>query len=113
MKEIGGVIGVLLLFAIGISVCLAVYRGIDGSGWVPHGEETTVLIRGEWLVGEFRDCQMQKHRDVHLLDCSFLQGDPHDFPVKYWGRLDREMSGKPWVWRCQKMEASITCRAAN
>jgi hypothetical protein len=113
MKEISGVIGVLFLFAIGVSVCLAVYKGIDNSGWIPHHEETTVLIKGVWLVGEFKDCQMQERGDGHLLDCSFLQGDPHDLAAKYWGRLDREMAGKSWAWRCQRMEASITCRAVN
>jgi len=114
MKEIAGIIGVLLLIAIAIQVCMAIYRGIDESGWIPHHEDTPVLTKGEWLVGEFRVCQMKGYRDIRLLDCASGEGiTPHDLPVKYWGRLDREAQNTPWDWRCQRMQDHLVCKAVN
>jgi hypothetical protein len=35
------------------------YAGLDQLGWIPHSHDTPVWIEGDWLVGEYRDCQMR------------------------------------------------------
>jgi hypothetical protein len=40
-------------------MAVAGYQGIDESGWITHNHDTPVWIQGDWLVGEYRDCQMR------------------------------------------------------
>ena len=49
------------LLAVGFIVALMVngYQDLDNSGWITHDHDTPVWIQGEWLVGEYRDCQMR------------------------------------------------------
>jgi hypothetical protein len=49
------------LFAVGFIVALVVdgYQSLDNSGWITHDHDTPVWIQGDWLVGEYRDCQMR------------------------------------------------------
>ncbi len=35
------------------------YQGLDRAGWITHNHDTPVWIQGDWLVGEYRDCQMR------------------------------------------------------
>jgi hypothetical protein len=34
------------------------HRVLDGTGWIEHDHDTPVWIKGEWLAGEYRVCQM-------------------------------------------------------
>jgi len=34
------------------------YRVLDDYGWIEHDHDTPVWIKGEWLAGEYRVCQM-------------------------------------------------------
>lgn len=49
------------LCVVGGIVVLAVngYQSLDNSGWITHDHDTPVWIQGDWLVGEYRDCQMR------------------------------------------------------
>ena len=49
------------LFVVGLIVALVVdgYQSLDNSGWITHDHDTPVWIQGDWLVGEYRDCQMR------------------------------------------------------
>jgi len=31
---------------------------LDNAGWIPHSHDTPVWIQGDWLVGEYRTCQL-------------------------------------------------------
>lgn len=48
-----------LLFA-GVAVVIAInsYTDLDNSGWISRNHDTPIWIQGNWLVGEYRDCQM-------------------------------------------------------
>jgi hypothetical protein len=48
-----------------ILLCLlgyAIYGGyewLNSAGWIPHDHDTPIWIQGEWMLGEYRKCQMQ------------------------------------------------------
>lgn len=48
------------LFVVGFIVALVVngYQSLDNSGWITHDHDTPVWIQGDWLVGEYRKCDM-------------------------------------------------------
>lgn len=142
----------------------AIYRGyewLDSIGWVTHDHDTPVWIHGDWIVGEYRDCDMLTARvglkpevqaELPRLFCGdqgpsgsepeFLDeyhyDDPrslsatiallnggdwrefdnmfHVLPVSYHGRIDRQavsMDSPPIEWRCQRLSASLECKALN
>ena len=45
---------VLVLVAVGY----ASYQALGRAGWIPHDHDTPVWIQGNWLVGEYRKCDM-------------------------------------------------------
>ena len=54
------------------------YRLIDDHGWIEHDQDTPVWIKGEWLAGEYRVCQMPLLPGKQLPDSAHLlcgQGD--------------------------------------
>ena len=51
--------GCLVLLAFVIWGCIAAFYGLNESGWITHSHDTPVWIQGDWLVGEYRDCQMR------------------------------------------------------
>ena len=50
------VIFVMALLVVG---SLIGYQSLDKAGWLVHNHDTPVWIQGDWLVGEYRDCQMR------------------------------------------------------
>lgn len=137
------------------------YEWLDGDGWIPHDHDTPVWIHGDWIVGEYRDCDMltasvglrpEVGAELPRLFCGdhgsgrsepefldeFHYDDPHTLaamdavlhggdwrgfdnmfhvlPVSYHGRIDRQaMPGDlpPIEWRCQRLSASLECKAVN
>lgn len=55
VKSSAWVVGALLLFLVGSQGWSFLHRTL----WTAHDLDTRVWIGGEWLVGEFRYCQMQ------------------------------------------------------
>jgi hypothetical protein len=125
-------VGIAILLVIGF-VVWGMGAVIDDAGRVPHNHDTPVVIRHEWLVGEYRKCMMvtttppvqdMKYSAAQLselpklyctddiLDTVTPREDirAHLLPVKYWGRIDRPDS---WLieWRCQRKEESLLCWA--
>ena len=52
---------------------------LNEQGWIEHGHDTPVWIQGEWLVGEYRVCEMPGHLWGELPDSAHLlcgRGDP-------------------------------------
>jgi hypothetical protein len=134
---------------------------LDSIGWVTHDHDTPVWIHGNWMVGEYRDCDMLAARvglkpevraELPRLFCGdqgpsgsepefldeFHHDDPHSLsainallnagdwrefdnvfhvlPVSYHGRIDRQavsMDSPPIEWRCQRLSASLECKAVN
>ena len=56
----GGLVifGLWLLCYLGIWA-VGLYKSLDNSGWIAHNHDTPVWIQGDWLVGEYRECDMQ------------------------------------------------------
>ena len=151
-------LGVLILVWL---LAHAAYTWLDSIGWVTHDHDTPVWIHGDWVVGEYRDCDMLTARvglkpevraELPRLFCGdhgsgrsepeFLQEFPYDnpnplaamdavlyggdwreldnmfhvLPVSYHGRIDRlTVPGDlpPIEWRCQRLSASLECKAVN
>lgn len=63
---------VVLLFI--VAGVYASYQALDKAGWVSHDHDTPIWIQGDWLVGEYRDCQMRtktvpaQRKDLDSLD---------------------------------------------
>jgi hypothetical protein len=49
----------LLKLALLAGVVLVASRYLYFTGWIPHGHDTPVWIAGDWMVGEYRDCEMR------------------------------------------------------
>jgi len=47
---------VALLFV--VALVYASYQTLDNAGWITHNHDTPVWIQGDWLVGEYRVCNM-------------------------------------------------------
>jgi hypothetical protein len=50
----GFALGVCILFWIGN----AAYQSLNNEGWIPHTHDTPVWIDGDWIIGEYRECEM-------------------------------------------------------
>lgn len=60
------VIGVAVIFVFGLYLVAAAFygwrdyqNGRDNKGEIEHHHDTPVWIQGNWIVGEYRDCQMR------------------------------------------------------
>lgn len=51
-------LGWAVAIAILWGLTIGAYRIANDAGWIAHTHDTPVWIRGDWLVGEFRYCQM-------------------------------------------------------
>ena len=51
------VVGVVVL-GLAISIVMASHQTLDESGWITHDHVTPVWIDGNWMVGEYRTCQL-------------------------------------------------------
>lgn len=150
------------VFAIifGVVGAVAGYGSLDQGGWITHDATTPVWIQGDWMIGEYRDCQMrtrtappsrkeldtlsrlprlfcaedanglfdfqrEKNPPSHEISApppgamyligvtsTALDHDFHLMPIHYAGRIDRK---DKWVvdWHCQRLSASLECKALN
>jgi hypothetical protein len=156
LKAVAWVLGIVFL----IPVAVSSYGSLDQGGWITHKHTTPVWVQGDWMTGEYRDCQMRtravpaNRKELDSLDrlprlfcaqdanglfdfqreinhpshevsapppgsmyligvtASDLDHNFHLMPVRYNGRIDR--TGK-WVieWRCQRLSASLECKAQD
>lgn len=57
-----------------IAIAVSIYESLDNSGWITHSQDTPVWIQGNWMIGEYRDCQMRtktvppERKDLDSLD---------------------------------------------
>ena len=52
-------LGCLVGLAILVGLIYGGYNWLDQAGWITHSHDTPVWIAGDWLVGEYRDCDMR------------------------------------------------------
>lgn len=86
-------VGLLALVMVPIVVVLigfTAYESLDSAGWITHNHDTPVWIQGDWLVGEYRECDMQTATpvvegkqydadDLKSLPRLFCARQPHGF----------------------------------
>jgi hypothetical protein len=122
----------LVIVIVSLIIIAEVYRSLNESGWIPYRRDTVVWMSGDWMAGEYRDCNAEPNTQgsVYMLSC-VRDTDPsvtyHMFPVTYWGKKVRPdiyakykkvvMTGHPerwkWDWNCQRKQESFTCKALN
>jgi hypothetical protein len=54
VKGVGVVLAIWLVGAVGIGA----YTSLDEAGWITHNHDTPVWIAGDWIIGEYRTCQL-------------------------------------------------------
>jgi|GEM_PF-6604810 len=118
----------LIVAALILSLVVGIYGSIDRSGFIPHTATVDLYMKGEWLVGENRQCQAfgfwdSKHLGIKTIFCP---GDaetlsqtqtPHNLAIKFWGRIERpDADSATWPnfeWRCTRQSDGFTCYALN
>ncbi len=98
----------LLFFALFVWIAVAGYGWLNNLGWITHGENASVQIDGNWMMGEYRPCVLypaSADPGVPPLDCTQRTlGEPHLLAVTFWGRIDRnEISS----WKCQRQHGVL------
>lgn len=131
-KGMGPVLGIVAALLV-LRAPSQIYKGANDAGYVSHSKITPVLTQSNWMVGEYRDCDVwwvQADGSIEALRCPTdapLYTDArneHDLRVKYWGRTVRKdyigtqasydgKSGPMWLWRCQRRANGLTCWAVN
>ena len=56
-SDSSGGIGCLVLWVLLVGACVTGV-GLYHSGWIPRSHDTPVWIGGDWLVGEYRTCDL-------------------------------------------------------
>lgn len=55
LKSAAWVLGIAFL----VPVAVSSYGSLDQNGWITHNHITPIWIHGDWMTGEYRDCQMR------------------------------------------------------
>lgn len=82
VKSVGAFLVIGLFTAIGISA----YSSLDDAGWITHNHDTPVWIQGNWMVGEYRTCQLLTTRSWEL--------SPDQLPPRMKAELPRLLCGR-------------------
>jgi hypothetical protein len=106
----------ILLVLLGIAIYWG-YRGLDSIGWLSHRESTFITARGDWLVGEAKDCWSApltvegasvEHQEqgyaLSAVNCD--DGPQHEMKVTFYGRKVQGLY-KVVRWRCEKEQTSF------
>lgn len=59
-------------------------ESLDTTGWILHSHDTPVWIAGDWMVGEYRNCQMQTTTPT-MVDVHYTMEELHDLPRLFCG----------------------------
>ena len=95
----------LIFLALGV---YAAYKGLEHYGWITHDRELPVLINGNWMTGEYRDCYLSAQASA--LGCKtddYVTGSWHKLPVSF--RTTPEATTET-TWHCQREEKSLDCK---
>ncbi len=59
--RMGCLILLCLLCLVGYAIYYAIsggYKWLDSIGWITHNHDTPVWIQGDWMIGEYRNCDL-------------------------------------------------------
>lgn len=124
-KETGTGCGCIFFLVIIGAAIFAGYEVLDSMGWVSHREETTISVRGDWLVGESKECKSYtrkkdwftfQDKDVGYAITGFIcdDGPEHQMKVTFYGRKVQP-EYESISWRCEREQPwfgdgnSFTC----
>jgi hypothetical protein len=117
-SETANALGCFVLFTLAAllcyGVCAAAYTGLDKKGLVSHQAESVITVRGNWLVGESKDCLSQTtsvdDQPSYALAALFCDDGPtHRLKVTFWGRKDQPEYATV-NWKCtREQEGKFTC----
>lgn len=84
--------GCLFFFVIIVILLpIALYEPLDEAGWIHHSHDTPVWIQGDWMNGEYRDCEMLT--GYNPPNKIFSSDNPNDYPRLFCGlRHNYELS---------------------
>ena len=132
------VLSAYIVLGIGMFVWVApigyqhIHQSLDEAGWISHQHDTPVWIAGDWMMGEYRECEMRTTESIspesraefpvlycgktgtgfeEFNDSSESNRYFHSLPITYYGRIENREN--PTIWRCQRNTAQLTCKAIN
>ena len=110
------------LIVIGLAIWLGWYGWgyFEHIGWVKQTRVIDVHMSGNWLTGEYRNCQTDGRADVLFCPESgesqaalAASGQaPRSFSLAFYGNI----TGKPedtLTWKCKRETEVISCRAVR
>ena len=50
--------GIFVVLGVVLALFIGGYEAADQGGWITHNHNTPVWIQGDWMVGEYRICQL-------------------------------------------------------
>lgn len=68
-----------------VAVVIAGYDGLNNAGWITHNHDTPVWIQGEWMVGEYRICQLRTTTPL-VIHGVIPPGEKAELPRLFCGR---------------------------
>jgi hypothetical protein len=115
----GCALGLFLILGIIGAIIYGGYEGLDSLGLIPHAEEAVISARGDWLVGESKECVSatlnsesaaiaRKDQGYALASLPCDGGPEHKMNVTFYGR-EVQPEYKTISWKCTRNEASFTC----
>lgn len=123
---------ICVLGGVAVVGCQQIYQSLDEAGWISHQHDTPVWIAGDWMMGEYRECEMRTTESIspesraefpvlycgktgtgfeEFNDSSESNRYFHSLPITYYGRIENREN--PTIWRCQRNTAQLTCKAIN
>ena len=109
--------GCIVLFALAVLIAAGGWFVADRAGYIAHDHSTPVWIQGNWIVGEYRECQMRTktvpEHDKHLDSLDklprLLCGEDADGLFDF----ERESSGLPTLDTPPPQLLSVTADSLN
>jgi hypothetical protein len=99
---------------------VAAFAFIDGSGWIPHSEETVITAQANWFIGESKDCSSvplepstatvsgrNKGFAMSRIECD--GGPEHRLNITFYGRTEQPEYVQV-QWKCTRESEGLTCK---
>lgn len=117
--------GCLILLAFIVGGGFVAYKAADDAGWVQHTKTVDMYMKGDWIVGEDRECDGYQNPDpgnggfsMSSLFCptGYFTQQGHNISVTFWGKVSRPEAWKNQIilhWQCTRTSDSFTCKALD
>jgi len=70
-----------------VSVAFSLYSELDKAGWISRDHDTPTWIEGDWMVGEYRDCDLLTTTPV-VVGSNYSKDELLHLPRLYCGRTE-------------------------